>query len=96
MMIRPIAISRRKVMLLLSESALSIAEPFRPKLIHSIDSGSKHHERRAHQRAHDRAGAADDDHRQKKDRALDPEPFVRDHQLIMRIERAGDAGKERS
>ena len=55
----------------------------------------QHHEGGAHQRAHDRAEAADDDHGQKDDRAVDAETFVGDHLVVMRIERAADAGKER-
>ena len=40
MMISPTVISRKNVMLLLSESARSTAEPLRVGLIHYIDSGS--------------------------------------------------------
>ena len=95
MMISPIAISRRKVMLVLSDSALSIALPFRHVADPFHRFRQQHHERGAHQRAHDRAGAADDDHRQEQDRAFDAKAFLRDHELIMRIKRAGDAGEER-
>ena len=48
----------------------------------------------AHQGTHDGAESADDDHGQKQDRALDAEPFIRHHELIMRIECAADAGEE--
>ena len=94
-MISPIAISRRKVMLLLSDSALSIGAALQAGADPLHRFRQQHHEGGAHQRAHDRAGAADDDHRQEQDRAFDAETFVRDHQLVMRIERAGDAGEER-
>ena len=94
MMISPIAISRRKVMLLLSDSALSIAPPFRQVADPLHRFRQQHHEGGAHQRAHDRAGAADDDHREKQDRALDAKAFIGDDELVMRIERAGDAGEE--
>src|SRR5580692_2739 len=54
----------------------------------------QHHKGRAHQRAHDRASAADDDHREKENRAFDAESFLRNHKLIVRVERTGDAGEE--
>ena len=66
-------------MLLFERSAWSIgaaaqrdAEPF-----HRFR--QQHHEGGAHQRAHDRAESADDDHGEEEDRALDAETFVRDH-----------------
>src|ERR1700722_7459765 len=43
----------------------------------------QHYKGRAHQRAHDRTSAADDDHREKENRAFDAKPFLRDHQLVM-------------
>src|SRR6516165_12257273 len=62
-----------------------VAEPLH-RLRHQHDESS------SHQRAHDRSGAAYDDHRQKQHRALYAEALLRDHELIVRIERAGDAG----
>ena len=81
-------------MLLLSESALSIAPPFSARLMPLHRFRQQHHEGGAHQRAHDRAGAADDDHGEEQDRTLDAEAFLRNHELIMRVERARDAGEE--
>ena len=55
----------------------------------------QHHEGGAHQRAHDRAEPADDDHGEEDDRAVDAEALVGDDLVVMRIERAADAGEER-